>query len=113
MVVTKDTDLSQMRKGIVEFCVLAQLRHGDAYGRELASTLSESRAVLASEGTLYPLLARLRKRGWVETRWQPSDSGPPRRYYTLTGEGTAALDAFATAWGPFSTAVTEILENAR
>lgn len=102
--------LAQMRKGIVEFCVLAHLRQGPSYGREIAAHLASDPSVLTSEGTLYPLLARLRKQGWVETVRTPSRAGPPRRYYTLTDEGVAALDAFTAAWDPFSTAVTSILE---
>jgi PadR family transcriptional regulator PadR len=113
MVATDARVLAQMRKGIVEFCVLAHLRHGEAYGREIASRLASDPAVLTSEGTLYPLLARLRKQGWVETSWTPSTTGPPRRYYTLTDDGAAALDAFTAAWGPFNTAVTAILETER
>jgi PadR family transcriptional regulator PadR len=113
MVATDDRTLAQMRKGIVEFCVLAHLRRGESYGREIASSLSRDPAVLTSEGTLYPLLARLRKLGWVETTWTPSDTGPPRRYYTLTDDGAAALEAFTAAWGPFHTAVTAILETER
>ncbi len=105
--------LAQMRKGIVEFCVLAHLRHGESYGREIATSLASNPAVLTSEGTLYPLLARLRKQGWVQTSWTPSGSGPPRRYYTLTDDGAAALDAFTSAWEPFNTAVTAILETER
>lgn len=113
MVVTDAPVLAQMRKGIVEFCVLAHLRRGKAYGREIATCLASHPAVLTSEGTLYPLLARLRKQGWVETSWTPSETGPPRRYYTLTDDGAAALEAFTAAWNPFSTAVTAILEAER
>ncbi len=105
--------LAQMRKGIVEFCVLAHLRRGQSYGREIATRLASDPAVLTSEGTLYPLLARLRKQGWVATSWTPSDTGPPRRYYTLTDHGAAALEAFTAAWDPFSAAVTTILEPER
>ena len=102
--------LAQMRKGIVEFCVLAHLRAGASYGREIATRLASDPAVLTSEGTLYPLLARLRKQGWVETSWTASDTGPPRRYYTPTDDGGAALEAFTDAWGPFTTAVNAILK---
>ena len=113
MLPTRDSVQTQMRKGILEFCVLAHLRHGPSYGREIAGTLSRDASLLTSEGTLYPLLARLRKQGWVETSRHASDSGPPRRYYTLTADGAAALDAFATAWIPFSQSVTKIMEDTR
>ena len=102
-----------MRKGILEFCVLAHLRHGPSYGREIAGALSQHPSLLTSEGTLYPLLARLRKQNWVETSRQASDTGPPRRYYTLTADGAAVLEEFTAAWGPFSGSVTTILEDPR
>lgn len=113
MLPSPDSVQAQMRKGILEFCVLAHLRCGPSYGREIAGVLSRDPSLLTSEGTLYPLLARLRKQGWVETSRQASELGPPRRYYTLTADGAAALEAFAAAWGPFSRSVTTILEDAR
>ena len=113
MLPTTDRVQTQMRKGILEFCVLALLRRGPSYGREIAGVLSERESLLTSEGTLYPLLARLRKQGWVETSRQASDSGPPRRYYTLTPDGAAALDAFTTEWIPFSQGVTKLMEDTR
>ena len=61
--------------------------------------------MVTSEGTLYPLLSRLRKEGRVETTWRESSSGPPRRYYTLTAEGEATLDAFIAEWRRFSRSV--------
>jgi PadR family transcriptional regulator PadR len=103
--------LTQLRKGVLEYCVLACLRERPAYGLELASRLASSR-LLASEGTVYPLLSRLRRQGWVETRWQESTAGPPRRYYELTEQGAAALSAFAATWRPFRDDVTAILEDA-
>lgn len=105
------TDLTQMRKGVLEYCVLARLRAGPAYGLELASTLGRDRHLFSSEGTMYPLLARLRKQGWVETTWSQSTGGPPRRYYVLTPEGAAALNAFAVTWTGFSRAVDTVLEE--
>jgi PadR family transcriptional regulator, regulatory protein PadR len=113
MLPSPDSVQAQMRKGILEFCVLAHLRRGPSYGREIAGVLSRESALLTSEGTLYPLLARLRKQGWVETSRQASELGPPRRYYTLTADGSAALETFTAAWGPFSRSVTTILEDSR
>ncbi len=103
--------LTQLRKGVLEYCVLACLRSGPAYGLELASRLGRHQVLFASEGTLYPLLSRLRKQGLVETTWQESTSGPPRRYYELTVEGTAALAAFAATWGPFREDVDTVLQE--
>jgi PadR family transcriptional regulator PadR len=111
MVTTSGAVLTQLRKGVLEYCVLACLRGEPAYGLELAARLTRSR-VLASEGTLYPLLSRLRRLGWVETSWRESTSGPPRRYYQLTDEGVSALDTFIATWRPFSDGVNAILEAA-
>ena len=87
--------LSQLRRGTVEYCVLALLRGGPRYGFELVRELSEVDGLVTSEGTIYPLLTRLRKEQLVTTFWRESESGPPRRYYELTDEGREALDDFA------------------
>jgi PadR family transcriptional regulator, regulatory protein PadR len=83
--------LGQVRKGVAEQCVLALLTTGEKYGVELARELTARGPIIGSEGTLYPLLARLRRSGLVETSWQESASGPPRRYYHLTSDGQLAL----------------------
>lgn len=103
--------VTQLRKGVLEYCVLARLRHGAAYGLELASSLGREPTLFTSEGTLYPLLARLRRQGLVETRWHESPDGPPRRYYELTADGKSALDTFATTWADFRRAVDAVLEG--
>lgn len=107
-----DAALTQLRKGVLEYCVLACLRNRPSYGLELAANLTRSH-LLTSEGTLYPLLSRLRRQGLVETTWQESSAGPPRRYYQLTDQGTAALSTFTATWRPFSDNVNAILEDAR
>lgn len=104
--------LVQLRKGVLEYCVMAQLLRAPSYGLQLATDLSRFPALFTSEGTLYPLLARLRKQGMVETSWQESSSGPPRRYYKLTERGEIALTSFKDAWGPFTAAVTSVLKEA-
>lgn len=101
--------LTQLRKGVLEYCVLAMLRHEPSYGVDLAKRLGRHQALFASEGTLYPLLSRLRRQGWVESSWHESKSGPPRRYYQLTDDGRAALAAFAEAWELFSEDVRTVL----
>src|SRR5262245_11963511 len=90
-----------LRRGTLEFCVLALLEGGEQYGVELARRLGGERALTTSEGTLYPLLSRLRRTGWVTTTWQESPTGPPRRYYALTPSGRAALGHFRTEWAAF------------
>ncbi|MET7849780.1 PadR family transcriptional regulator [Streptomyces avermitilis] len=103
--------MSQLRRGILQFCVLALLRDGERYAFELVRELCDAHGLVTSEGTIYPLLSRLRKEGWVNTVWKESDSGPPRRYYTLTATGRRALDEFAGEWGPFKTAVDNLLDS--
>ena len=83
--------LSQLRRGVLEYCVLALLRQQERYGFELVRSLSAVDGLVTSEGTIYPLLTRLRKEALVTTFWQESASGPPRRYYRLTDAGGAAL----------------------
>ena len=89
--------------------MLALLREEDRYGFDLVRTLSSSGGLLTSEGTIYPLLSRLRKEGIVETSWRESDSGPPRRYYRLTPDGHAKLDAFVPEWTRFRSSIDKIL----
>lgn len=97
MVVDDEAVRVQLRKGVLDYCVLAHLASGPSYGRAMATALGE-RGVLGSEGTLYPLLARLRKAGWVSTTWVDSEVGPARRYYELTDDGRASLAVFRTVW---------------
>ncbi len=100
--------LAQIRRGAIEYCVLALLKHEDRYAFELAKELAESELV-AGEGTLYPLLARLRGDRLVESFWEESPFGPPRRYYRITKRGERALDEFVAQWKPFRDAVDAVL----
>jgi len=101
--------LSQLRRGVVEYCVLALLRDGERYGFELVRMLGELDGLVTSEGTIYPLLGRLRRDGAVESSWRESTSGPPRRYYRLTPQGRGALDQFSVEWRRFRDGVDELL----
>ena len=103
--------LSQLRRGSIEYCVLALLRDGERYGFELTRTLAQADGLLTSEGTVYPLLARLRGDGLVETSWRESSQGPPRRYYRLTADGRGALDAFIAQWRRFRDAIDGLLDE--
>jgi PadR family transcriptional regulator PadR len=104
-----ENNLSQMRRGAVEYCVLALLRDRERYGFELARLLGSADGLLTSEGTLYPLLARLRGLRLVTTSWQESNQGPPRRYYRLTEDGARALEGFQLQWERFRDAVDAML----
>ena len=102
---------TSLRRGTLEFCVLALLAGGARYSVELVQTLGREAELATSEGTLYPLLSRLRSTGWVTTWWQESPTGPPRRYYELTPEGARALADFRARWTSFRDAVDRILET--
>lgn len=101
--------MSQMRRGVLEFCVLALLRGGERYGVELLRALGAVDALVTSEGTIYPLLSRLRREHLVETVWRESPTGPPRRYYRLTVGGEKALAEFTTEWRRFRDGVEYFL----
>jgi PadR family transcriptional regulator PadR len=100
---------SQLRKGVLEYCVLALMREGPRYGVELLRELEGSGALATSQGTVYPLLSRLRRDELVVTTWQESAAGPPRRYYELTEAGHRALEEFARIWPGFRDAVDQFL----
>ena len=98
---------TQLRKGVLELCVLTLLSRGDAYGYEIASKLMTD--VGMGEGTIYPLMRRMQNDGLVSTYLQESGSGPPRKYYKLTKSGAQALKSQISDWQIFETAVRKIL----
>ncbi|MFJ3145895.1 PadR family transcriptional regulator [Streptomyces halstedii] len=106
---TPSKAVSQLRKGVLEYCVLALMRDGPRYGVELLRELEETGALATSQGTVYPLLSRLRRDELVVTSWRESTSGPPRRYYELTEAGHAALAEFTGTWPGFRDAVDRLL----
>lgn len=101
---------AQLRRGVLEYCVLALLRQREHYGFDLVRRLREGDGMVAGEGTIYPLLSRLRRDGLVETTWEQSPSGPPRRWYRITQAGTATLAAFVADWVRFRTTVDHFLQ---
>jgi len=105
--------LAQMRRGAIEYCVLALLQSEDRYGFEITRQLSEADGLVTSEGTVYPLLTRLRNDGLVDTYWQESTEGPPRRYYRITPYGKRALKSFIDQWARFRDSVDDILSRGR
>jgi PadR family transcriptional regulator, regulatory protein PadR len=108
--VPADGLVSQMRRGALEYCVMALIVRTPRYAFELIDALGKT-GLLTTEGTLYPLLSRLRRDGLVKTEWRESTDGPPRRYYELTAEGRRALTAFRNEWTGFRTAVDGILQE--
>lgn len=98
---------AQMRKGVLEFCILSVLKQKDAYTSEILDTLKNAK-LLVVEGTVYPLLTRLKNDGLLSYRWEESTSGPPRKYYGLTDEGQEFLKELNITWTELSDAVNII-----
>lgn len=103
--------LDRLRRGAVEPCVLTVLTSGQAYSHDIVRTLAGVEGMVTSEGTVYPMLSRLRRAGLVQTSWQESPTGPPRRYYELTAQGRHAVSAFAEAWRTFRAGVDQIISG--
>jgi PadR family transcriptional regulator PadR len=103
---------THLRRGTLEFCVLALLRDGEMYAVDLTRTLSTDEILVSGEGTVYPMLSRLRRDGLLDTSWRESPTGgPPRRYYRLTAAGQAALSDFEAHWSRFRDAVDDALKG--
>jgi len=101
---------AQMRKGVLEFCILSILSKGDAYTSEILSQLKDAK-LLVVEGTVYPLLTRLKNAGLLSYRWEESTSGPPRKYYGLTETGKIFLSGLNTTWSELVAAVQIVTKN--
>ncbi|MDO8799298.1 PadR family transcriptional regulator [Phenylobacterium sp.] len=101
----------QLKKGVLELCVLALLSRGDNYAYEIASRLAEG--IDMGEGTIYPLMRRMQADGLVDTYLVESSSGPPRKYYRLTEAGKTSFAEQKLAWSSFSKAVNAILGEAQ
>lgn len=95
---------AQMRKGVLEFCILSILHAGEAYPSEIIEQLKKGKLIVV-EGTLYPLLTRLKNAELLSYRWEESTSGPPRKYYKLTEKGTNFLVELANTWDELANAV--------
>ena len=102
---------SQMRKGMLEYCILLLLRRAPAYASDIIRQLQEAE-LLVVEGTLCPLLTRLKKDGLLCYEWQESKQGPPRKYYALTADGEATLSELDKAWQEIAHTVG-VLKDAR
>ena len=98
---------AQMRKGVLELCALRVLGRGEAYASGISEALKQA-DLLVVEGTLYPLLTRMKNAGWLDYRWEESKSGPPRKYYQLTEKGRILLEALNSEWTAFVDAVNSL-----
>jgi PadR family transcriptional regulator PadR len=97
----------QMRKGVLEFCILSILKQHDAYTNEIIERLKDVKLIVV-EGTLYPLLTRLKNDGMLSYRWEESPSGPPRKYYRITPEGELMLSNLLKSWNELVDSVNQI-----
>lgn len=101
---------AQMRKGVLEYCILSILQNGEAYTSDILKTLKDAK-MLVVEGTIYPLLTRLKNAGLLTYRWEESLSGPPRKYYDLTETGRLFLKELNNTWLDLQQAVTQVTKN--
>jgi len=101
---------SQMRKGFLEYCTLLIVRKKTSYTTEIIDGLKHANLIVV-EGTLYPLLNRLRKDGLLSYEWIESTQGPPRKYFTLTDEGHAVLGELETAWNELSFTINQLINE--
>ncbi|MBK7818610.1 MAG: PadR family transcriptional regulator [Sphingobacteriaceae bacterium] len=108
MSVNSENAKAQMRKGVLELCILSILSQGDAYPTEIIEKLKETKLVVV-EGTLYPLLTRLKNTGLLTYRWEESTSGPPRKYYKLTEIGVQYLKELQMSWEDLVNAVNKTI----
>ncbi len=105
---TTENTKAQMRKGLLEFCILLIISKEPAYASEILSELKRADLIVV-EGTLYPLLTRLRSAGLLDYTWQESESGPPRKYYTLSKPGKENLATLKTTWKNLSQSINSLL----
>ncbi len=101
---------SQMRKGYLEYCILLILKKKPAYTSDIISELKEAKLIVV-EGTLYPLLTRLKNSNLLDYRWEESTQGPPRKYYEMTSEGMNFLEELENAWSEINQVILKIKET--
>src|SRR5436190_21630114 len=97
---------AQMRKGVLEFCIMSVMEDGEVYPSDIINKLKDAKLIVV-EGTLYPLLTRLKNAGLLTYRWQESKSGPPRKYYSLTPLGETFLEELRLTWNELVEAVDQ------
>ena len=103
--------VSQLRRGVLELAILALLGRGEKYGGEIVDDLAGRDGLEAGPGTVYPLLTRLGTAGYVDTFWEESPSGPPRKYYRLTRAGNAQLAEQQQTWRTLVMSMNELIEG--
>ena len=101
---------SQMRKGLLEYCTLLAIARGELYASDILNELKADNLIVV-EGTLYPLLSRLKSDGLLEYTWKESKAEPPRKYYRLTKQGTEALEQLNQTWDELSLSINSLIKK--
>ena len=107
-----ERNIAQMRKGVLELCILSIVSDQDAYASDIIERLKESHLIVV-EGTLYPLLTRLKNEGLLSYRWEESPQGPPRKYYRITELGSTILTQMIKSWKELVGSVDELIKPAK
>lgn len=107
MAANADNFKAQMRKGILEYCILSIISRNDAYASSIIAELKAAEMIVV-EGTLYPLLTRQKNQGLLSYRWEESPQGPPRKYYSITDKGREFLAQMDAAWSEFVAQIQHI-----
>ena len=102
-----DNAKAQMRKGILEYCILLILSRGDSYAPKIIAELKNARMIVV-EGTLYPILTRQKNQGLLSYRWEESPQGPPRKYYSITDKGREPLSQIDVSWDELIAQIAQI-----
>lgn len=105
-----DNTQSQMRKGVLEFCIISIIKQGEAYPSDIIEKMKEAKLDIL-EGTLYPLLTRLKNAELLTYRWVESSSGPPRKYFSMTEKGEAFYKELESTWNELANAVHQLTQN--
>lgn len=105
-----DSTIAQMRKGVLEMCVMAAIEGQEAYASDILERLKQAHLIVV-EGTLYPILTRLKNEGFLSYRWEESSSGPPRKYFNLTPIGLGFLQELKTGWSDLVSAVNRTIST--
>ena len=103
--------ITQLRKGLLEYCILNVLRHQEAYGYEVLTRLKSIDELIVTESTIYPILSRLKRDGHLRVRSEPSPNGPPRRYFSLTSIGKQHLQSMDSYWDALHHSITQLRTN--
>ncbi len=105
-----ENSIAQMKKGVLEMCILSIIKQEEAYPSDIIQKLKQADLIVV-EGTLYPILTRLKNGGLLEYHWKESNAGPPRKYFTITQNGESALSILSSSWTQFVQSVNQSLIN--